>query len=68
MFYQVGGLVGFQAGSCQKYGFKGVARRKIWGVNRGPPNEILLSFAVTVSSLIMKIKFLSYQNAKIQLF
>ena len=59
--------MGFQAGSCQKYGFKGVARRKIWGVNRALPNKILLSFAVTVSSPIIKIKFLSYQNAKIQL-
>ena len=60
--------MGSEAGSCQKCGFKGVARRKIWGVNRGSPKKILLSFAVTVLSPIMKIKFLSYQNAKIQLF
>ena len=52
IFYEVGGLVGFEGGHAKKYGFKGGAAKKIWCVKGGSPKKLPLSLVVTASVIM----------------
>ena len=44
--------MGFEGGTCKKYGFKGGPAEKIWCVKGGSPKKLLLSLVVTASVIM----------------